>query len=132
MAMSFEEYCRDVFDPKKVFSKPEPLKGYRFLSMTQYILGPSAANYLAELGAAVIKIELPPPAARSPQPLIDYSRIDLAELPVADPPSVEGAGAVVLRHPVRLGRQHLHDLLPLGLMEIDREEILVVICAEEP
>ena len=59
MAMSFEEYCRDVFDPKKVFSKPEPLKGYRFLSMTQYILGPSAANYLAELGAEVIKIELP-------------------------------------------------------------------------
>ena len=41
MAMSFEEYCRDVFDPKKVFSKPEPLKGYPFLSMTQYILGPS-------------------------------------------------------------------------------------------
>jgi crotonobetainyl-CoA:carnitine CoA-transferase CaiB-like acyl-CoA transferase len=59
MAMSFEEYCRDVFDPKKVFTKPEPLKGYRFLSMTQYILGPSCANYLAELGAEVIKIELP-------------------------------------------------------------------------
>ena len=25
--MTFEEYCRSVFDPKKVFSKPEPLKG---------------------------------------------------------------------------------------------------------
>jgi crotonobetainyl-CoA:carnitine CoA-transferase CaiB-like acyl-CoA transferase len=56
---SFEDYCRDVFDPKKIFSKPEPLKGKRFLSCTQYILGPSCANYLAELGAEVIKIELP-------------------------------------------------------------------------
>ncbi len=54
--MTFEEYCREVFDPKKVFSKPEPLKGTRFLSCTQYILGPSCANYLAELGAEVIKI----------------------------------------------------------------------------
>jgi crotonobetainyl-CoA:carnitine CoA-transferase CaiB-like acyl-CoA transferase len=57
--MGFEEYCRDVFDPKKVFSKPEALKGYRVLSCTQYILGPSCANYLAELGADVIKVELP-------------------------------------------------------------------------
>jgi crotonobetainyl-CoA:carnitine CoA-transferase CaiB-like acyl-CoA transferase len=57
--LSFEEFCRDVFDPKKIFSKPEPLKGTRFLSCTQYILGPSCANYLAELGAEVIKIELP-------------------------------------------------------------------------
>ncbi len=57
--LSFEEFCRDVFDPKKAFSKPEPLKGTRFLSCTQYILGPSCANYLAELGAEVIKIELP-------------------------------------------------------------------------
>src|SRR2546422_6505642 len=57
--MTFDEYCRDVFDPKKVFSKPEPLKGTRFLSCTQYILGPSCANYLAELGAEVIKVELP-------------------------------------------------------------------------
>lgn len=56
---SFEEYCRTAFDPKKIFGKPEPLKGKRFLSCTQYILGPSCANYLAELGAEVIKIELP-------------------------------------------------------------------------
>src|SRR3989454_7416512 len=57
--MTFDEYCRDVFDRKKFFSKPEPLKGTRFLSCTQYILGPSCANYLAELGAEVIKVELP-------------------------------------------------------------------------
>src|ERR1035437_6726720 len=54
---SFEEYCRTTFDPKKEFSKPEVLKGVRVLSCTQYILGPSAAAYLGELGAEVIKIE---------------------------------------------------------------------------
>ncbi len=57
--MSFEEYCRTVFDPKRVFEKPEALSGYVVLSCTQYILGPSCANYFAELGATTIKIELP-------------------------------------------------------------------------
>jgi crotonobetainyl-CoA:carnitine CoA-transferase CaiB-like acyl-CoA transferase len=56
---SFEEFCRETFDPRKEFSKPEALKGYRVLSCTQYILGPSCASYLAELGAEVIKIEAP-------------------------------------------------------------------------
>ncbi len=56
---SFEEFCRETFDPKTVFDKPEALKGLRVLSVTQYILGPSCANYLGELGAEVIKIELP-------------------------------------------------------------------------
>ncbi len=56
---TFEEFCRETFDPKAMFSKPEVLKGYRVLSCTQYILGPSCASYLAELGAEVIKIEAP-------------------------------------------------------------------------
>jgi crotonobetainyl-CoA:carnitine CoA-transferase CaiB-like acyl-CoA transferase len=56
---SFEEYCRTLFNPRQVFGKPEALKGYRVLSCTQYILGPSCASYLAELGAEVIKIEAP-------------------------------------------------------------------------
>jgi len=55
----FEAYCREVFNPAKVFGKPEALKGFRVLSCTQYILGPSCASYLGELGAEVIKIELP-------------------------------------------------------------------------
>ncbi len=57
--MPFEDFCRRTFDPKKQFSKPEVLKGYRVLSCTQYILGPSCASYLAELGAEVIKLEAP-------------------------------------------------------------------------
>src|SRR5260370_912712 len=55
----FEEFCRETFDFKKAFGKPEALKGYRVLSCTQYILGPSCASYLAELGAEVIKIDAP-------------------------------------------------------------------------
>ncbi len=55
----FEEFCRQTFDFKKAFGKPEALKGVRVLSCTQYILGPSCASYLAELGAEVIKIEAP-------------------------------------------------------------------------
>lgn len=57
--MTFEEYCREVFNPNTKFGKPEALKGLRVLSCTQYILGPSCANYLGELGAEVIKIEMP-------------------------------------------------------------------------
>lgn len=57
--LSFEEYCREVFDPEKIFQKPEPLKGYRVIDCTQYILGPSCGSYLAELGAEVIKFEMP-------------------------------------------------------------------------
>src|SRR6266571_9388991 len=55
----FETYCREEFNPAEVFSKPEALKGYRVLSCTQYILGPSCASHLGELGAEVIKIEAP-------------------------------------------------------------------------
>jgi crotonobetainyl-CoA:carnitine CoA-transferase CaiB-like acyl-CoA transferase len=56
---SFEEYCRDVFDPAKVFAKAEAFAGHVCMSMTQYILGPSCASYFAELGFETIKIELP-------------------------------------------------------------------------
>src|SRR2546428_7555662 len=55
----FEQFCRETFDFKKAFGKPEALKGYRVLSCTQYILGPSCASYLAEFGAEAIKIEAP-------------------------------------------------------------------------
>ena len=55
----FETYCQQLFDHKTAAGKPEVLKGYRVLSCTQYILGPSCAAYLAELGAEVIKIETP-------------------------------------------------------------------------
>src|SRR3972149_4506518 len=55
----FERYCRATFDPRVAFGKPEALKGMRVLSCSQYILGPSCAAYLGELGAEVIRIEAP-------------------------------------------------------------------------
>lgn len=55
----FEEYCRQAFDPGNEWSKPESLKGVRWLSCTMYIFTPHSAANLAELGAEVVKIEMP-------------------------------------------------------------------------
>jgi len=59
MKMPYEEYCRRAFDPGNEWSKPEALKGIRWLSCTMYIFTPHSACNLAELGAEVIKIEIP-------------------------------------------------------------------------
>ncbi len=57
--MTFEDFCRAVFDPSKKNIKPQVLKGKVSISTTQYILGPANAAYLSELGSKTIKIELP-------------------------------------------------------------------------
>ena len=59
MKAPYEEYCRKAFDPGNEYSKPESLKGIRWLSCTMYIFTPHSAGNLAELGAEVIKIEIP-------------------------------------------------------------------------
>ncbi len=59
MKMPYEEYCRQAFDPGNEAKKPESLKGIRWLSCTMYIFTPHSAANLAELGAEVIKIEIP-------------------------------------------------------------------------
>jgi len=36
------------------------LSGYTVLDFTQYIAGPTATRFMCEMGAEVIKVELPP------------------------------------------------------------------------
>jgi crotonobetainyl-CoA:carnitine CoA-transferase CaiB-like acyl-CoA transferase len=59
MKMPYEEFCRKAFDPGNEFAKPHALKGVRWLSTTMYIFTPHSVSNLAELGAEVIKVEMP-------------------------------------------------------------------------
>ncbi|SMC27019.1 Crotonobetainyl-CoA:carnitine CoA-transferase CaiB [Desulfacinum hydrothermale DSM 13146] len=59
MKMPYEEWCRKVFAPGQEKTKPESLKGIRWLSTTMYIFTPHSVANLAELGAECIKIEMP-------------------------------------------------------------------------
>src|SRR5438046_4165059 len=43
-----------------LFDQPEPLRGVRVVELCTLVFGPAAASFLAELGAEVIKVELPP------------------------------------------------------------------------
>ena len=59
MKMPYEDYCKAVFAPGHEMGKPEALKGIRWLSTTMYIFTPHSVANLAELGAEVIKVEMP-------------------------------------------------------------------------
>ncbi len=54
------DWTAETFDLARVHEKPEALRGIRVLELTTLILGPATADYLAEFGAEVIKVELPP------------------------------------------------------------------------
>ncbi len=57
MAMA-EETWRDYKEKKH--SRPLPLKGVRVLEVCTLLLGPAGPGFLAEMGAEVIKCEIPP------------------------------------------------------------------------
>jgi crotonobetainyl-CoA:carnitine CoA-transferase CaiB-like acyl-CoA transferase len=87
--MPYEEYCRKIFDPKKTFEKPEALKGIRWLSCTMYIFTPHSVSNLAELGAEVIKVEMP----RAGDPMRHTSPFNEAYLyPLHDTRPLTGTG----------------------------------------
>ncbi len=54
MSEPFKDYV------KNKFNRPGPLKGIRVLEVCTLLFGPSGPSFLAEMGAEVIKIELPP------------------------------------------------------------------------
>jgi len=89
MKMPYEEYCRAQFDVGNEFSKPQALDGIRWLSTTMYIFTPHAVANLAEMGAEVIKIEMP----RMGDPMRHTSPFNEAYLyPLHDSRPMTGAG----------------------------------------
>jgi crotonobetainyl-CoA:carnitine CoA-transferase CaiB-like acyl-CoA transferase len=58
-AGSYFEWAAALFDPARVHEKPEALRGIRVLDLSVIIFGPATADFLGELGAEVIKVEMP-------------------------------------------------------------------------
>ncbi len=53
------EWAAREFDPARIHEKPEALRGIRVLDLSVIYFGPATADFLGELGAEVIKVELP-------------------------------------------------------------------------
>ncbi|MCR8472255.1 MAG: CoA transferase [Candidatus Korarchaeota archaeon] len=59
MQEDYFSFTNRLFDPSKIYEKPEVLKGIRVLDISHMIYGPNTAKILAQFGAEVIKVELP-------------------------------------------------------------------------
>ena len=55
----YAEWAARLFDPAGRHVKPEALRGLRVLDLSVIIFGPATADFLGELGAEVIKVEMP-------------------------------------------------------------------------
>jgi succinyl-CoA---D-citramalate CoA-transferase len=56
---SYFDWAARLFDPSRRHAKPEALRGIRVLDLSVIIFGPATADFLGELGAEVIKVEMP-------------------------------------------------------------------------
>ena len=56
---SYFDWTADLFARSRIFQKPEALRGIRVLDLSVIIFGPATADYLGELGAEVIRVEMP-------------------------------------------------------------------------
>lgn len=56
---AYAEWAARLFDPAQRHAKPEALRGIRVLDLSVIIFGPATADFLGELGAEVIKVEMP-------------------------------------------------------------------------
>ena len=65
-----------------------------------------------------------PPLAELADPTVDQPGVELAELPVADPPLIKLAGGGVLDEYVGVHGKFLEDFAPLGLGEVQRDGLL--------
>jgi len=59
MADDYFSFTGKLFDQKAISQKPEALKGIRVLDLSHMIFGPTAARFLGQYGAEVIKVEVP-------------------------------------------------------------------------
>ncbi|HSB69460.1 MAG TPA: CoA transferase [Candidatus Methylomirabilis sp.] len=59
MPESYFDWTARLFDRSRIFEKPEALRGIRVLDLSIIIFGPATADYLGELGAEVIRVEMP-------------------------------------------------------------------------
>jgi crotonobetainyl-CoA:carnitine CoA-transferase CaiB-like acyl-CoA transferase len=58
-AEPYAEWAARLFDLAERHAKPEALRGIRVLDLSVIIFGPATADFLGELGAEVIKVEMP-------------------------------------------------------------------------
>ncbi|MBI4634830.1 MAG: CoA transferase [Candidatus Rokubacteria bacterium] len=59
MSDAYFAWAERLFAPERLGEKPEALRGIRVLDLSVIIFGPATADFLGELGAEVIKIEMP-------------------------------------------------------------------------
>ena len=59
MTDSYFKWAAKLFDPARIHEKLEALDGIRVLDFSVLIFGPATADFLGELGAEVIRVELP-------------------------------------------------------------------------